>query len=198
MSALLKRLQRQDDGATLVEFAIIAPIFFALLLALFDLGQSVYVRSTLNGAMQEAGRNSGLESGFDNQGTIDQYVADQVHAVTADANIEFKRMNYRDFSQVGKPEDFIDANKNGVYDDNECFTDANGNGEWDADMGANGLGGANDVVAYSATVTYERLFPLWNLLGLQPTTQVSATTIMRNQPFSTQAARPTKQICPHA
>ena len=196
MTRLLRRIGRASDGATLVEFALIAPVFFALLMGLFDLGQSVYVRSTLQGALQEGGRNSGLESGSLNEAAIDTYVRDQVQAVTGNARVEFERLNYRDFSNVGTPEDFTDSNSNGIYDANECFFDANGNGQWDTDRGVDGLGGANDVVVYTATVTYRRIFPFYELIGLAPITRISASTILRNQPFSTQDVRQAKQICP--
>ena len=192
----LHRLRQNSEGATIVEFAIVAPVFLLLLIGSFDLGHTLYVRSALQGALQDAGRGSGLEGGVDNQQAIDDYVAAQVMAVAPKARLTFDRRNYAEFSDVGTPEDFVDANNIGVYDEGECFTDENGNGQWDSDVGAEGQGGADDVVVYRVDVAFERSFPLWKMLGLGHEAQLSATTTLRNQPFGTQEARTSETICP--
>jgi Flp pilus assembly protein TadG len=51
--------RRQADktrGQTLVEFALILPIFVLVLVGIFDLGRGVYVYNTLNNAAREAVR----------------------------------------------------------------------------------------------------------------------------------------------
>lgn len=193
----MARLLREERGATLPEFAMILPTFLLLLVGIFDIGQSIYVRSVLQGAVQQAGRNAGLESGLGNLSTIDNYVRSQMAPVAiSNANFTFERKNYYTFSDVGRPEDFTDTNDNDVYDTNECFTDENGNNQWDEDVGKGGLGGANDVVLYTAKVNYDRIFPLWKLINDDEEMSISATTILRNQPFGSQGTRKPKQICP--
>ena len=55
---------------------------------------------------------------------------------------------------------------------------------------------AQDVVSIRASLTYKRIFPFWNMIG-QPQNQVlTATTFLRNQPFSAQATRVGVRICP--
>lgn len=79
--------------------------------------------------------------------------------------------------------------KNGSYDSDECFIDQNNNNIHDNDIGAAGRGGGQDVVSITASLTYKRIFPFWKMIG-QPQNQVlTATTFLRNQPFSVQAAR---------
>ena len=56
LARALNRLRRDTRGSTIVEFAIIAPSFMILLMGVFDLGQAVYLRAVMNGAMQEAAR----------------------------------------------------------------------------------------------------------------------------------------------
>ena len=192
----LRTLREDCRAATLVEFAMVAPVFLLLLMGSFDLGHTLYVRSTLQGALQDAGRGSGLEGGADSQQEIDDYVAAQVRSVAPKARVTFDRRNYAEFSDVGTPEDFVDANGNGVYDDDECFTDENGNGQWDSDVGEDGQGGAEDVVVYRVDVAYDRSFPLWKMIGLGDEARLSSTTTLRNQPFGTQEARVSEQICP--
>lgn len=199
MSALcptLAGLRRNRDGAAAVEFAIIAPVFMMLLFGSFEFGLNVYMRAVVEGAMQQAGRNSSLQNAQSGQSTIDQAVRTQVQNILPGATVTFDRDNYPSFSRVNVPEDFTDANSNGVYDSGECFQDVNGNNLWDADSGRDGLGGANDVVEYTATVSYPSWIPGGAALGLSPTTQVKAKTLLRNQPFATQPGWSARQVCP--
>lgn len=206
MSALLafaRRLGRAEDGSTMVEFAVIGPIFLMFVFGIFDIGYAAYNHAVLEGAVQYAGRTSSLQSGSTSQNSLDDIVRARVADVNNGATLTFQRKNYENFDKVGIAEDFVDANNNGKYDSTECFTDANGNKVWDADGGASGLGGADDVVLYTVTQTYDSMFPLWSLLNwqnknsyFQKKKEFTASTILRNQPFGSQAARPTTSVCP--
>jgi hypothetical protein len=191
----LRRLAGDERGATIVEFAIVAPVFLLLLLGSFDFGHMIYAQSVLQGAVHHAGRNSGLESGSDFMATIDEDVRRQVGHIVPKGSVLTSRTNYQSFNDVNKPEDFVDANGNGEYDADECFTDVNGNATWDADRGMEGLGGADDVVLYTATLEYDRIVP-FHFVGGDEQRTISASTILRNQPFGDQAERPEEQICP--
>lgn len=193
----LARLRRDRRGATLPEFAVVLPTFLMLLFGIFDVGQAIYAQSVLQGAMQDAGRDAGLESGTNQLATVEKYVRDQTAPVVfADPKYTLTRANYRTFSDVNRPEDYTDSNKNGAYDADECFWDENASGEWEDDVSKDGIGGANDVAVYTATIEYERVFPLWKLLGQPGHSTISAKTILRNQPYGPQASRARTQICP--
>ena len=198
---LPRRLARDERGATLPEFAFVLPTFLVLLFGIFDIGQMIYAQSVLQGAMQDAGRDAGLESGPNQLANIDQYIKDQTRAIVfGNPKYTLERTNYKSFNDVGRPEDFEDKArggiKNGVYDNDECFWDENASGEWEGDVGADGIGGAKDVAVYTATIQYDRVFPLWKLIGLSDTSTISASTALRNQPYGPQAARTRKKICP--
>lgn len=190
----MRRLASDTRGATAVEFALIMPVLLTLVLGTFELGLAQYLRSVLEGAMQQAGRNSSLQSGTTAQGTIDTYVRSQVQSVFPGATVTFARSNYTTFSEVSAPEGFTDSNANGRYDGGECFVDQNGNRQWDADRAMSGLGGANDVVLYTATVTYASTLPIAGF-GLSPVQRLTASTTLRNQPYSSQTSRSAVQIC---
>ncbi|MFM6932937.1 MAG: pilus assembly protein, partial [Novosphingobium sp.] len=160
----------------------------------FEMGLAQYMRSVLEGAMQQAGRNSSLQSGATSQSAIDSYVRSQVQSVYPGATVSFTRSNYTTFSDVSAPEDFTDSNANGRYDAGECFIDQNGNRQWDADRAMSGLGGANDVVLYTATVTYSSTMPVAGF-GFSPIQRLTSSTTLRNQPFSSQTSRSAVQIC---
>jgi Flp pilus assembly protein TadG len=190
-----RRLRADAAGAALVEFAIILPVLVMMLLGLIEFGLNVYMRSVLEGAMIQAGRNSSLQSAQSGQTSIDDLVSATVHNILPSATVSFTRQNYGTFTSVDKPEDFTDSNGNGVRDPGECFQDANGNSVWDADGGRTGLGGAIDVVQYTATVTYPSFIPGGAAIGISPTTTIKATTMLRNQPFATQPSWTTTQVC---
>ncbi len=52
----MMRLKRRDRGQSLVEFALIAPIFFLLLIGLFDAGYAIYASNTVANAARSAAR----------------------------------------------------------------------------------------------------------------------------------------------
>jgi hypothetical protein len=197
MRRVILRIAGEERGATLPEFAIVLPTFLMLLVGIFDIGQAIYAQSVLQGALQDAGRDAGLESGPHQLAQIDEYVRQQTEAIVfGNPRYTLKRVNYRSFNDVGRPEDFEDKNGNAMYDDGECFWDENDSGQWEDDVGADGIGGAKDVAVYTATVEYDRVFPLWKMIGLSDTSTISATTSLRNQPYGPQATRVKRKICP--
>src|SRR5688572_11304310 len=52
----MRGLVRNQDGVAAVEFALIAPAFFALLLAVIDVGRYMWVLNTMQYAIDEAVR----------------------------------------------------------------------------------------------------------------------------------------------
>ena len=51
-------------GQTLVEFALVIPIFLLILFGLFDMGRFVYLNSTLSQAAREGARLASVEAGW--------------------------------------------------------------------------------------------------------------------------------------
>jgi Flp pilus assembly pilin Flp len=193
--SLLRRLLRDSRGASLVEFALIAPILIVSILAIFDLGYNMYATAMLQGSIQRAARNATIEGADTRSTLIDLKVAEAVHDVVHDAELEFERRAYATFSEVGQPEDFTDVDLDGQCNNGEPFEDANGNGTHDSDRGTAGQGGARDAVLYSVTVTYPRAFPMASLLGQPETWSTVATTVLRNQPFGLQESASTTGNC---
>ncbi|NIJ18523.1 Flp pilus assembly protein TadG [Sphingomonas naasensis] len=204
MSALrrCRALLRDRRGVTVVEFAIVAPVMGLVLLGGFDIGHTLYMRTTLQGVLQKAGRDAALESGASAsaQEKLDKKITDQVKALANNADVEIKRRYYRTFEDAAaaKAEIHTEVNGNGICDAGEPFEDANNNGKWDADGGNGGQGGAKDATLYTVTVSYPRFFPLNNFIGGSNTTKVSASTVLRNQPYADQGVydSPTEGHCP--
>jgi Flp pilus assembly protein TadG len=181
------RILRETEGATAVEFAMVAPVLLLTLLGLFDFGYNMYTNALLQGAIQEAARDSTIEGAT--TGALDTQVKGVVFEIVPNAAMRFDRKAYADFSNVGRPEDFTDVNGDGACNDGEPFEDANENGAWDSDQGKAGQGGARDAVLYTVTVSYPRAFPVAGMIGLPQDVTTSATTVLRNQPYTLQTRR---------
>lgn len=183
----LTSLRRDERGATLTEFGLVAPILILMLMGIFDMAHSQYTAAQINGAMQKAGRDLTLESAGSRQSSIDQRVIDQVKTVVPNnATVTLEKLSHFDFSDVGESEDFTDNNGDLICNDGEPFEDSNDNGQWDANRGSSGIGGARDAVLYTATVEWPRLFPVAGLIGMSDTMTLSASTVLRNQPYDLQ------------
>lgn len=194
MRRALARLRRDRRGVTVVEFAIVAPVMITLLLGLGDLLYQSYLQSILSGAVIKAGRDAALQANATDQSALDNQVKSMVGLLGPNMQFDFQRRSYASFALV-KPENFTDKNGNGVRDPGECFDDVNNNKQWDKDPGILSQGGANDVTKYTVTVTYPRMFPVSRLFGWSATQQVSATTLLKNQPYKTQATQTVVSIC---
>lgn len=190
----LTRFIGDARAAALTEFAITAPVFLMTLMAIFDFSMIYYAKSVLSGAVNRAARDSALENNNSVQTNIDAAVTAQVRAVFQDGTLTYSRRAYDSFDDVNKPEPLTDGNANGVRDAGECFTDTNGNNSWDTLRGTNGQGGGDEVVLYTATMSVSRLFPGWKFLGQSQTSVITASTVLRNQPFNTNTSN-TRVIC---
>jgi len=192
--ALGRRLGESKQGVTAVEFALIAPVFLVMLIGSLDLGHTLYVRSVLSGAVESASRLATLETG--STAAADQIVYNAVAPTVPGVQITSERKSYFDFSDIGRPERWTDSNLNDTCDNGEPYIDENKSGQWEADVGAQGNGGANDVVVYTVTATYKPLFqvPMPYLKGDRTLTVV---TVGKNQPYALQASQGTTTgVCP--
>lgn len=195
-------LAGDSRGVTIVEFAIVAPVLLFMLVGMFDIGHTLYVTSVLQGVVQKAGRDSSLENGVNaaTQEAVDTIVKSQVMKLNNSAKIDITRRFYKSFdaASAARPEDFTDVNLDHICNDGEPFEDANDNNIWDKDGAADGQGGAKDSVVYSVHVSYPRLFPLDKFMNVPETVNITARTIMNNQPYGDQSqyGTPKEGKCP--
>lgn len=191
-----RRLAKDASGATIVEFAVVAPVFLSVVMFSFDIGYMVYARSQLTGLVNAVGRASTLETANDvTRATMDAELTDQVHKLVPHGSVEFERVSFSNYGLAqARAEPFVDTNDSNSCDAGESFLDLNDNRQHDLDGARVGGGGARDVVIYTVTLTYDRLFPVAGLIGLDPTVSVQAQTLLKNQPFDRQV-QPVTRVC---
>lgn len=189
-----RRLARDQRGTAFMEFALSAPLFLMLTLGGIDYCWQLYGQQVLQGAVNKAARSSALEGYVNDPSALDQAVLRKVRVVFKGAQVNFSRKSYESFTEVGKPEPFTDKNGNNRYDSGECFEDMNANGNWDSDRGTSGNGSADDVVVYTASMKYNRILPVWRMLGQPQEKTLVSKTVLRNQPFASNTVA-SKVIC---
>lgn len=187
-----RRLVGDARGATIVEFALIVMPLMMILMAVLEFGHTLYVQGMLQGAVQEAVRSASL--GEASGTAVDAIVTRRVKSLVRATDLDFEQKAYDRFSSVGRPEVLVtDNNGNGRYDPGDCWLDARPNGIYDQDAGRIGLGRGDDILVYTVVASVPRLAPLTGSFGISPTKRITAQTMMRNQPYSTQD--PVATIC---
>jgi Flp pilus assembly pilin Flp len=213
-------LWQGEDGAAAVEFALIAPVFLFMLLGAFDIGHTVYMRSILDGALQQAARDAALESaardpalGEDEENPrlveIEEKLRKTVNQVSKSAKVYFTKESYFNFNDVDRAEIFYDRNNDGICNNGETFENENEdeNITWDDDVGEEGIGGAKDIVQYNVKVVYPALFSSGNVsldeeepegapdsfdfMKFNGRRVLTSTSVLKNQPYSQQNAENT-------
>jgi hypothetical protein len=193
----LHRLRVDCRGATIVEFAIVVPVMLLLVMGFAELAYEAYVRSVLAGSVQKAGRDTTIRGASTKIAAIDGRVLSQVQTAAPAAAFAPSSPTRKSYEKFGyaRPEPFTDGNKNGIRDPKECFDDVNANGAWDVDPGANGIGGDSDAVIYTVTINYPRIFPLFAMLGWSGSATATEATVLKNQPYKSQATKTVKAVC---
>lgn len=180
-------LRKDQRGATLVEFALISPVLISILLGAMDLSRALYLRSVLEGELQNAARKATMEAGQSatGQAATDKIITDRMKQISKATTLKFTRVAYLSYKKAeARKEDFTDLNKNGKCDAGEPFEDVNGNNSWDLDAGVSGQGNAKDAVVYTVTATVPHVFPVGGLFGWDANMKVESSTVLRNQPYS--------------
>ncbi len=184
MACFFRKLSRAERGTSITEFGLIAPVFFVLLFGAYDVSHMVYARSVFVGAVEQAARTSALETG--DTEAADAMVLAEIRPIIPGVEVKSERKSYFDFNDVAREEKFNDQNGNGTCDEGEQYVDENRSGQWDADIGVDGNGGANDVIVYTVTASYEPLFKIPFLPKTWNKRSLATTTVKKNQPFSNQ------------
>lgn len=185
---LVRALGACRKGATALEFAVVAPVVMATVAGIIELAMVMFVSTLAEGGLREASRFSitgFVPAGMTREERILQILGDHtIGLVDIDAaTITFKV--YPSFGDIGKPEPFTDNSPaNGTYDAGEPFQDINGNGQWDADMGAAGLGGPGEVVLYTIEFDWALMTPLVSpFMGTGGKLHLTSSVAVRNEPF---------------
>lgn len=181
-------LASDQDGAAVVELAIMLPVFVTMLCGFIDFAHWAYVRAATHGSLESVARGAGVGGTTVDPRTYEVKVENLVREIADSAEFDWEKKSYFEFSGVGKPEKLAsDLDGDGAYDAGDCWEDLNPNLVYDTEPGRDGIGGADDIVFYKVTVTFDPLISLINLLpGVPEDRTVVASTIIKRQPHAAQ------------
>ena len=181
-------LGRSQEGTAAVEFALTFPILLYAVVGAFEIMGMLFATAFIEGGLRDASRFgvTGLEPGaVSREARIVELVNTAGIGLVKVTAGDVRTLVYSNFSDIGKPEPYVDANGNGQYDLGESFVDVNGNGNWDLDMGAAGVGNAGDVVVYQLDYQWQLLTPLLApFMGHDGHVTLQASVAVRNEPYN--------------
>lgn len=180
------RIDRDTDGATAIEFALIAPVLFLMVMGIIEFGMIMFASATLEGATNigaRLGKSGATTSGMTREQYIRTEIQNRASGLLNPAQVVITTRPYPTFSTTGNPppEPCITAQcGNGAA--GVDYSDLNGNGSYDLVRTDAGLGG--DVVVYDVTYNWPLFTPMISqLIGSGGSYQVRAVTTVRNEPF---------------
>ncbi|HEX7872932.1 MAG TPA: TadE/TadG family type IV pilus assembly protein [Sphingobium sp.] len=193
----LRRISQDRRGASLPEFGLICIPLFTLLLGGMDMGYQLYVRAVMQGALQNASRLTTVltDSTLSNDTTIETALKAEIEKIAPKgATVTVTKGSFYQFSAINQMEPLTkDINGNGVLDapnssgQKDCWLDVDDDGTRNVVVnGKTGIGGADDLVKYSATVSYKRLLPIYRFVNMSDTATMSASIMARRQPYRDQ------------
>lgn len=182
----LRRLRRDNDGVTAVEFAFIAPVLIVMLMGTIEISMMMFAQNVMENATFQASRTgkTGFVAASQTQEQTIRAKLDEMGGSLLDpTRLSITSESYSSFGTVDQPEPFIDANANGVRDSGENYTDVNGNGQYDMDQGAANYGGTGDVVIYTVTYPWQIFTPIVGTFLGQDSFTLTSRTVIKNEPY---------------
>lgn len=173
-------------GASVPEFALILMPLLLILFGGLEMGYQIYVRAVTLGALERAARLTTIQT-VDST-AIETNIETTIKRVVPSASVQTTKSSFYRYSNINAMERLTkDANNNGTLDSGDCWEDVNNNGQRDvATTGISGVGGADDIVRYNTVVTYNRILPLFRFIGIGSTATLTASTMIRRQPYEVQ------------
>jgi Flp pilus assembly protein TadG len=180
-------LHRNQCGATAIEFALIAPFYFLLIIGIMETSMVMFAQHVLESAAANAsrlGKTGYVATTKTQQVTIMQTVQNLAGFLMDSTKITVNAQAYKSLGAIGTGEAFIDANANSKWDVGENYTDSNGNGKYDNDVGVAGYGGTGDIVVYTISYPWPIMTPAMGLfIGTNNILTLQSRVVVKNEPY---------------
>jgi len=199
MTKLFHKFSGNEKGATIVEYALILPVFLVLMLGSMEIGRILMVYSALEGAVTESTRISITGNIPDGYATTEDYIKDYIkHSLEnfgIDAGVNISMKVYDSFSDIGSAEPFTDENADLICNNGEFYTDVNANGAWDEDMGASGSGGEENIMVMEIDVALPYMMHgVIEAFSHEENINLSTSTAVRNEPYGGMSWEPSDTV----
>jgi len=179
-----KNLARNVEGVTALEFAFVAPVLLLLMMGIVEFSLIMFTMAVMESATNNTartGKTGYVAAGLTRQQEIINTVTARTGAFLDPHKIAITTLVYSNFDKIGQPEPCITVRcSTGAA--NIDYQDINGNNQWDADMGAAGLGNAGDVVVYTVSYPWPIFTPIIRAF-LGSTYTIKARAVVKNEPY---------------
>ena len=154
----LHRFAADENGVAAIEMALTFPIIVWLTMAILELGIIFHISSLANFAANEASRMGKTGNNYGMQGSREQLTYNTIRRylepwMINSATLQVDSQAYGSFRDLGQ------AGRSGS------------------------VGGANEIVIYTATLQWSYLTPLFATITRQPTLPITARVLTKNENF---------------
>jgi len=174
----ITKLFRNNEGVAAVEFALVAPLFFAFVLAIIDISAYFFVAGQLQHGVVQAARairtGNLIGSDTDTRNAFRKLVCDNIQSLmigSCTTNVMVDVRAFNSFGAISLPSS-LDANGNKIIEENETSFNT---------------GGSSCPVIARAFYNYTTIVPglQYMLAAVVPgTVYITAATAFRNEPFT--------------
>jgi Flp pilus assembly protein TadG len=187
-SKFLTRFRQDREGTAIIEFAIVAPMLFLLLIGIIEVGLIFFTTIVLEGATNigsRIGRTGYTPTGM----TREDYIRSQIVSFSGGyldpADLQIDMLAYQGFNNINQPEPCHIAVCTEQTTNPSEFDDINGNGHWDPDQGIAGAGNGRAIVLYRVNYDWPIFTPMMRGVLGDPNGNfpIGAIATVRNESF---------------
>jgi len=184
----LRRLWRDDSGATAVEFGLVSLLVIYLMVGIIEFAMAMTVGNSLEAATNLSSRlgKTGYVDAVDHlsqEETIRAEIERRVGPMIDMSKLVITNEVYNDFASLNNPDVFQDLSDppDGDTDDPGEWTDVDGDGFRD---GASGVGSSGEIVVYKIMYPWHVMTPLiGNIIGNGGVINLMAYSVVKNEPY---------------
>ena len=190
------RFLRKNDGSAIIEFAIVAPVFFLLFFGVTEFGLFMYHRITIERIAVEVSRISSIGkfsdsvcSGFTNRKDYITCVVKNKASALINGNKVQVQINTLVAGGTTTPDICLDDALNPTSAPATCivYEDVNGSGTYNGSASSN-LGTAGEVIEVRISYPWVVQFPLagrfFGSAAHKGIAMITAATTIKNEPFN--------------
>ena len=187
---ILRRLRRTEEGATAVEFAIVAPVFFMMMFGIIEYGLILMTKIAIESATQQVSRSAGVNKAV--TGCSDR--ACQVRVLVQDktfglVNKNYVQVNSMVISSATDPSPPIPdlCTDGGAPNPPSCSYYINNDGvpgyQQAGSVTVGSVGAQNELVEIRVSYVWQVMMPLLVPFFQDGVVRMSSATVVKNEPF---------------
>lgn len=191
---------KSEDGATILEFALVAPVFFLLLMAIIEFGLIMFTSVALESAVMQASRDASIGKCAtppcghgDRVSYLQNRIVQKTQGLIGSDQVVVTAKRVVDSGELPVPDVCLKDGKatvggacNGCPPGGQCtYEETNGINGYQGDAGSLALGAAGELVEIRVMYPWMVQVPIMRrFFGTNGIMMISSSTVIKNEPFS--------------